>query len=56
MLAGAEFEAMDSQEQRAVINQLTIFSRVEPSHKTRLVELLKNQVRPFSCLKLECCL
>ena len=54
MLVGTEFEAMDPQEQKAVINQLTIFSRVEPSHKTRLVELLKSQVGyPSGCL---CCL
>ena len=42
--AGAEFEAMTSQEQESAVDQLTIFSRVEPAHKTRLVELLKGQV------------
>jgi len=27
------------------VSQVTIFSRVEPAHKTRLVELLKGQAR-----------
>lgn len=35
---------MTPQEQEAAVHQLTIFSRVEPSHKTKLVELLRSQV------------
>ena len=44
LCAGAEFEAMSEQDQREAISHLMILSRVEPSHKTRLVELLKSQV------------
>lgn len=41
---GAEFEAMQPEAQEEVVNNIVIFSRVEPSHKTKLVELLKGQV------------
>ena len=30
--------------QANAVSQLVVFSRVEPSHKTRLVEVLKSQV------------
>ena len=46
--AGAEFDAMPEHVQLEAVSQLTIFSRVEPSHKTKLVELLKSQVGSLS--------
>jgi hypothetical protein len=33
--------------QLEAVSQLTIFSRVEPRHKTKLVELLKSQASSF---------
>ena len=42
--AGAEFDGMTPHAQANAVSQLVVFSRVEPSHKTRLVEVLKSQV------------
>ena len=44
MCAGMEFDDLDPHEQANAVGQLAVLSRVEPSHKTRLVELLKGQV------------
>ncbi|KAL4420461.1 hypothetical protein ABPG75_010117 [Micractinium tetrahymenae] len=43
-LSGVEFDyLMAAQQADAVGGELAVFARVEPSHKTRLVELLKGQ-------------
>jgi hypothetical protein len=43
---GVEFDDLPGGQQGdAVAGALSVFARVEPSHKTRLVELLKAQVR-----------
>lgn len=53
-MSGLEFDELMPAEQQSVMEGLAVFSRVEPSHKTRLVELLKAQVRaaglPSPCL------
>ncbi len=42
--AGVEFDdLLPAQQADAVGGDLAVFARVEPSHKTRLVELLKGQ-------------
>jgi P-type E1-E2 ATPase len=40
---GPDFDGMDPQAQNAAALSVSVFSRVEPQHKTRLVELLKAQ-------------
>jgi len=43
--AGVEFDELAPPQQADVVGGgLAVFARVEPSHKTRLVELLKGQV------------
>ncbi|KAK9843380.1 hypothetical protein WJX84_006066, partial [Apatococcus fuscideae] len=42
-LTGAQFNAMSSEQQADAAHDLCVFARVEPSHKTQLVELLKSQ-------------
>lgn len=43
--AGVEFDDLSPPQQAdAVAGALAVFARVEPSHKTRLVDLLKQQV------------
>eukprot|EP00208_Stichococcus_sp_RCC1054_P004292 CAMPEP_0206141516 /NCGR_PEP_ID=MMETSP1473-20131121/13205_1 /ASSEMBLY_ACC=CAM_ASM_001109 /TAXON_ID=1461547 /ORGANISM="Stichococcus sp, Strain RCC1054" /LENGTH=1055 /DNA_ID=CAMNT_0053536117 /DNA_START=143 /DNA_END=3310 /DNA_ORIENTATION=+ len=42
-LTGAEFDQLTGSEQKAALNSMAVFARVEPSHKQRLVELLKAQ-------------
>ena len=43
--AGVEFDELSPPQQAdAVAGALAVFARVEPSHKTRLVDLLKQQV------------
>ena len=42
--AGSEYDDLDPEARRAAARDLIVFSRVEPSHKTRLVEALKAQV------------
>ncbi len=44
-VSGLEFDELPPAEQLSVVEALAVFARVEPSHKTRLVELLKAQVR-----------
>ena len=40
---GLEFDEMDEMRQLEAVANMTVFSRVEPQHKSRLVELLKAQ-------------
>jgi Ca2+ transporting ATPase len=42
-MTGVEFEELSQPEKVAAASQLSIFSRVEPAHKTVLVELLQSQ-------------
>ena len=43
--AGLEFDDLSPPQQAEAVGGLAVFARVEPTHKTRLVELLKAQVR-----------
>lgn len=43
-LAGLEFDELSPAQQAQRVASLAVFSRVEPSHKSKLVELLKAQV------------
>eukprot|EP00891_Asterochloris_glomerata_P003373 jgi/Astpho2/3373/e_gw1.00054.11.1_t len=43
VLTGLEFDALSPVEQANAVAQMAVFARVEPSHKRRLVELLKAQ-------------
>lgn len=45
VLAGAEFDALSPEQQTAASKSLAVFARVEPLHKLKLVELLRDQVR-----------
>ena len=40
---GLEFDELDEMRQLEAVSTMAVFSRVEPQHKTRLVELLKAQ-------------
>ena len=40
-----EFEELSESEQAEALQQMSLLCRVEPSHKQRLVEMLKAQVR-----------
>lgn len=42
-MTGVEFEELSQPERVAAASRLSIFSRVEPAHKTALVELLQSQ-------------
>ncbi len=42
--AGVEFDELSPAQQAVAVSSLTVFSRVEPTHKSRLIELLKAQV------------
>ena len=42
--AGLEFEELSEIEQAEALQQMSLLCRVEPSHKQRLVEVLKAQV------------
>jgi hypothetical protein len=42
--AGAEFDALSPEQQTSASKSLAVFARVEPLHKLRLVELLRDQV------------
>ncbi|CAI5458882.1 unnamed protein product [Closterium sp. Yama58-4] len=42
-LTAAEFELLSPSQQAAAVQQLVLFCRVEPSHKSMLVDLLKRQ-------------
>ena len=43
-LSGVEFDELDASGQAHAAGNMALFSRVEPSHKTALVDLLKSQV------------
>ena len=43
VLTGLEFDALTPVDQANAVAQMAVFARVEPSHKRRLVELLKAQ-------------
>ena len=43
-VTGAEFDAWSSHQQLESTKTLSVFARVEPLHKLRLVELLRQQV------------
>lgn len=43
-VSGVDFDDMGQDEQQKLASRVALFSRVEPNHKTRLVELLKQQV------------
>ena len=45
-LSGVEFDELDAAGQAHAAGSMALFSRVEPSHKTALVDLLKSQVTP----------
>lgn len=40
-VTGVEFDELPAVEQQGAVDALALFARVEPAHKTRLVELLK---------------
>lgn len=40
---GREFESLDPQEQMEAVQRASLFARVEPQHKQRLVDLLRSQ-------------
>ena len=42
-LTGIEFDELSATEQAKAASQVTVFSRVEPSHKSTLVEMLQSQ-------------
>ena len=44
MPAGAEFDRLQPSQQAEAAEGLVVFSRVEPLHKLRLVEILRQQV------------
>ena len=47
VLTGLEFDELPPVEKTEAVSIMSVFARVEPSHKSKLVELLKAQV---SCL------
>ena len=46
-ITGLEFDELAPIEQEALLDDLRVMGRVQPTHKSRLVELLKQQVRVF---------
>lgn len=46
VLTGLEFDDLPAVEKAEAVSMMSVFARVEPSHKSRLVELLKAQVGP----------
>lgn len=56
-LSGVEFEELDPEGKAAAVQSVKLLSRVEPSHKSELVSLLKAQVRAaLPCPALPPCL
>ncbi len=43
-LSGLEFDELPPVEQEALLDGLRVMGRVEPTHKSKLIELLKKQV------------
>ena len=52
-VTGVEFDELPAVEQQGAVDALALFARVEPSHKTRLVELLKAGVRAAAALPVQ---
>jgi len=48
VLTGLEFDELAAVEKTEAVSIMSVFARVEPSHKSRLVELLQAQVQ--SCV------
>ena len=48
VLTGLEFDELPAVEKTEAVSLMSVFARVEPSHKSRLVELLQAQVRAVS--------
>ncbi len=44
VLTGLEFDELAAVEKTEAVATMSVFARVEPSHKSRLVELLQAQV------------
>ena len=44
LVTGLEFDELPAEEKLAALQSMSVFCRVEPSHKQRLVEMLKAQV------------
>lgn len=42
-LTGSEFDRLTTLEQQAALQSMAVFARVEPSHKQRLVQMLRSQ-------------
>lgn len=53
-LTGAEFMEMAPANRADAVARLNVFSRVEPSHKTLLVNCLREQVPPACSLHYQC--
>ena len=53
VLTGLEFDDLPAVEKAEAVSMMSVFARVEPSHKSKLVELLRAQVR--SCLTESTC-
>jgi len=43
-----EFDELPPEEKLGALQSMAVFCRVEPSHKQRLVEMLKAQVHPHA--------
>ena len=52
-VTGVEFDELPAVEQQGAVDALALFARVEPAHKTRLVELLKAGVRAAASLAVQ---
>ena len=52
VLTGLEFDELAPLEKTDAVAMMSVFARVEPSHKSRLVELLQAQVPHMSMLSL----
>lgn len=50
VLTGLDFDELQPLEKTDAVAMMSVFARVEPSHKSRLVELLQAQVMLFLIL------
>jgi magnesium-transporting ATPase (P-type) len=46
-LTGVEFAALAAPDQASAVARLAIFARVEPAHKSALIDRLREQVRAW---------
>ena len=51
VLTGLEFDELPPVEKTEAVSIMSVFARVEPSHKSKLVELLKAQVSWHLCIE-----